>query len=59
MCDVLLTENEPVSVLRKRAIALGLLGEQYENVKKDENSNPPIGGMPGMGPGGMPPGFKP
>lgn len=66
MCDVLLTESasEPVSVLRKRAVALGLLGEQYEKVQKDKDSNPPIGGMPGMagggggGAGAMPTGFK-
>ena len=66
VCDRLLSAEEekvPISTLRKRAVALGLLGEAYEAVKKDENSNPPIGGVFGQGaaPGGAGgvPGFKP
>ncbi|KAK4054749.1 DnaJ-like protein [Microbotryomycetes sp. JL201] len=51
VCDVILSDA-PVPVLRKRAIALGLLGESYEAVKKDENCNPPLG----AGPFGMPTG---
>ncbi|KAK4058150.1 DnaJ-like protein [Microbotryomycetes sp. JL221] len=54
VCDLILSDAS-VPVLRKRAIALGLLGESYENVKKDENCNPPLG----AGPFGMPTGSAP
>ena len=36
--DRLLSEPIPLADLRKRAVAIGILGEVYENVKKNEES---------------------
>lgn len=47
VCDRILSEeNVPVPELRKRAVAIGILGEVFEKVKKDENSNPPLAPPP-------------
>ncbi|SGY35312.1 BQ5605_C002g01751 [Microbotryum silenes-dioicae] len=57
VCDtVLAEEGVPMAMLRKRAVAVGILGEVYESVKKDAHSNPPIrGGAPFANLGGVPP----
>lgn len=34
--------NITIPELRKRAVAIGILGEVFEKVQKDENSNPPL-----------------
>ncbi|KAK4704356.1 hypothetical protein P7C70_g1852, partial [Phenoliferia sp. Uapishka_3] len=46
VCDRVLGEELPVPDLRKRAVAMGILGQVYEAVKKDESSNPPISPPP-------------
>lgn len=47
VCDRILSEeNIPIPELRKRAVAIGILGEVFEKVKKDENSNPPLAPPP-------------
>ncbi len=51
VCDRLLSEKAPVADLRKRAVALGILGECFSAVVKDEMCNPPLGqAMPGAPP---------
>ena len=51
VCDRLLSEKAPVADLRKRAVALGILGECFSAVVKDETCNPPLGqAMPGAPP---------
>ncbi|SCV68383.1 BQ2448_504 [Microbotryum intermedium] len=57
VCDtVLAEEGVNTAMLRKRAVAMGILGEVYESVKKDAHSNPPIGrGAPFANLGGAPP----
>lgn len=50
-CDRILSEpNVSTAELRKRAVALEILGEVYGAVLKDEHSNPPLGGPPGSAP---------
>lgn len=44
--DRLLSEAVPLGDLRKRAVAIGILGSVYENVKKDEES--PASVLPNM-----------
>ncbi|KAL8286722.1 hypothetical protein RQP46_004250 [Phenoliferia psychrophenolica] len=46
VCDRILGEDIPIADLRKRAVAIGILGTVYESVKKDESSNPPISPPP-------------
>lgn len=54
--DRILSEPVPLTDLRKRAVALGILGEVFEAVKKNEESPESIamnGSMPGSA-GGKP-----
>ncbi|KAM0756667.1 DnaJ-domain-containing protein [Meredithblackwellia eburnea MCA 4105] len=48
VCDRLLAEDVPIPELRKRAVAMGILGSVYEAVKKDESdpANPPLSPPP-------------
>jgi len=51
VCDRLLSEKAAIPELRKRAVALGILGECFSAVVKDESCNPPLGqSMPGAPP---------
>ena len=48
VCDKLLSEKASTANLRKRAVALGILGEVYEAVKRDPNAppDPLLGAVP-------------